>query len=99
MSQNEMKINTAAGKTEFMHLSRRDENFYIAMGQENLRQFAEYNYLGTHMNSKNIQEAKIDKKIAKFNGNVGVLYPLLKDKYVPTECKITMYNVILKSGH
>ena len=96
MSQNEMKINTAAGKAEFTHLSRRDGIFDIVMGQENLRQIDEYNYLGTHMNSKNIQEAETDKKIAKFNGNVGVLYPLLTGKYVPTECRITMYNIILK---
>ena len=41
MPRNEMKINTAARKTEFMHLSRRDENFDIAMGQENLRHSAE----------------------------------------------------------
>ena len=40
--ENGMKINTARGKTEFMMVSRRDEQYEIEMRLENIGQVSEY---------------------------------------------------------
>ena len=49
-----------------------------------------------NIESKNRQEIEINKRITKYNKTVEMLYPLLKDKFVPRECKVTIYNTILK---
>ena len=96
MSNNGMKINTAEGKTEYIVISRREEEYEIKMEEEKIKQVTDYKYLGTNINKRNLQEKEIDSRISKYNRNVGMLYPLLRDKFVPRECKITVYNTILK---
>lgn len=39
---------------------------------------------------------ELNKRIAKYNANVNMLYPILKDKNPPRKCKIIMYKTILK---
>ena len=85
-----MKINTEAGKTEFMHIGRSVEEYDITIDGSSLNQVPEYNYLGACLNSKNLQVVEIDKRIAKFSSNTGMIYPLLKDTCIPTECKVTI---------
>ena len=43
-----------------------------------------------------LQESEINNRIAKFNRNVGMMYPLLKDRHIPKECKLIIYGTILK---
>ena len=43
-----------------------------------------------------MQELEINNTIAKYNSNVGLMYPLLRDINIPRECKITIYHAILK---
>ena len=45
VTENGMKINTARDKTEFMMVSRRDEQYEIEMGLENIGQGSEYKNL------------------------------------------------------
>ena len=96
MTRNGMKINTACGKTEFIAVGRRDEQYDIMMEQEKIGQVAHYKYLGANINNRNIQEVEINERIAKYNRNVAILYPLLRDMFVPRECKVTIFNTILK---
>ena len=96
MRQNDMKINTGRGKTEFMSVSRRNEEFDISIGGNRVNQVTDYSYLGVNINSSNRQEIELNKRISKYNSNLGMMYPLLKDRYIPKECKITIYTAILK---
>ena len=43
-----------------------------------------------------MQEIEINSRIAKYNSNVGLMYPLLRDVNIPRECKVTIYYTILK---
>lgn len=92
--RNGMKMNRQ--KTEVMYVGRRREEMNIEIGQETLKQVEDFSYLGVNFNEQNMQEMEINKRIVKYNVNVGLLYPLLRDKNVPRKCKVTIYNVILK---
>ena len=96
MSLKGMKINTGKGKTEFIAVSRREEEYEIRVGEQRIQQVVDYKYLGTNINESNLQEREINKRISKYNRNVSMLYPLLRDEYIPRECKVTIYNTILK---
>ena len=97
MSQNGMKINTRKGKTEIVLISRNaDQQCDVYMGDTKLNRAQNYSHLGVNVGEKNLQELEIDNRIAKYNRNVGLMYPLMKDKNIPRECKITIYQSILK---
>ena len=51
-----------------------------------------YKYLGVNINERNMQEIEINQRIASYNTNVNMLYPILKDQSVPQESKIIIYN-------
>ena len=48
------------------------------------------------LNERNMQESEINQRMASYNNNVDMPYPLLKDQSVPQECMITIYNAVLK---
>ena len=92
---NGMKVNTKKGKTEFVVISRTPEEYDIYMDQNKITQSRNYCHLGVNVGEDNLQEIEINSTIAKYNKNVGMLYPLLKDRHIPKECKITIYRSIL----
>ena len=47
-------------------------------------------------NDGTLKEREINERMSKYNTNVGMMYPLLKDRYVPRESKIIIYKTILK---
>ena len=94
LERNGLKMNR--NRTEVMFVGHRRENFYIRAGEQPLKQVENHMYLGVHFNEGNDQEVEINKRIAKYNANVNMLYPILKDKNVPRKCKITIYKTILK---
>lgn len=97
MERNGMKINTQRGKTEIMVISRnKDRLLDIYIGQDKLNQVENYTHLGVNVGSDNMQEVEINNRIAKYNSNVGMMYPLLRDANIPTKCKVTIYQSILK---
>ena len=96
MSRNGMKINTAEGKTEFMPISRRREEYDIYMGRDRVHQTEAYKYLGTRIDAVNNQESEINARISKYTGNLVMMYPLLKERAIPREVKITIYSTILR---
>ena len=96
MRSNGMSINTAKGKTEFMHISRRREEFEVYMEDRKLHQANSYKYLGVVVDDSNIQETELNARIEKYTRNFMMLYPLMKEKCIPTQVKTTIYNTILK---
>ena len=79
-----------------MHVSRNLEEFHIEIGDEEIGQVSTYSYFGVSIDMENKQEIEINRRITKYNYNVHMLYTLLKAKFVPRDCKIRIYNTILK---
>ena len=97
MEQNGMKINTKKGKTEVMRISRdQGHQLDIFMGDDRLNQSEEYKYLGVTIGQRNLQEMEINARIAKYNSNTALIYPLLKDEFIPRKSKLIIYQSILK---
>ena len=94
MNEYGMKINI--NKTEVMSISRQDKQLNIRIGNGQLRQVTSFDYLGSKFTENNSQEAEIDNRINKFNKNLGMLYPLIRDRNVPIKCKTTIYTTILR---
>ena len=96
-NENGMKINTEKGKTEVLVISRSSRHACcVFMGQEKTHQVANYTYLGVNIRKTNLQEVETNNRIVKYNSNVGVMYPLLRDINIPREFKITIYHSIVK---
>ena len=79
-----------------MAISRQREAYDIYVGDNRITQTANYSYLGVNIEEENRQETEIDRRIAKYNSNVGALYPLLKERCVAREFKSQIYKTILK---
>ena len=89
-----LKINTK--KTEIMNINRIREQHDIYINNDKLKQTERFKYLGVLFTSDNSQEETIIDRIQKFNANLNMLYPLLKDKNIPIQCKVTIYTTILR---
>jgi len=89
-------VNTKKGTTEFLVVSRSPQQHDIYMGQNNINETVSYCHLGMNFGETNLQEVEISNRIAKYDSNVGMLYPLVKDKNIPRECKAVVYKSILK---
>ena len=96
MKSNGMKVNTKKGKTEFLVVSRLPQQHDIYMDQNRVNQTESYCHLGVNVGESNLQEDEINNRIAKYNSNLDMLYPLLKEQHVPRECKVIVYKSILK---
>ena len=96
MKANGMKVNTKKGKTEFLLVSKSPQQHDIYIDQNKINQTESYCHLDMNVGESNVQEVKINNRIAKYNSNIGMLYPLLKDKNIPCECKAIVYKSILK---
>jgi len=66
------------------------------MDEYTLNQLESYCHLGKNIWDKNLQEIEIHNRVAKYNHNVSMMYPLLEDRFVPRECKVIIYKTILK---
>ena len=96
MNANEMKVSTKKAKAEFVVITRTPGEYDIYMDQNEITQSRNYYHLGVNVGEDNLQETEINSRIAKYNKNVGMLCPLVKDRHKPRECKITIYRSILK---
>ena len=79
-----------------INVSRISEEYDVYLGRYKLNQVEEYTYLGIKLDSKHAQEMEIDNRIKKYNNNVRLMYPLLRDKNINRNCKLIIYNTILK---
>ena len=69
---------------------------YIYIGGQKLKQAENFTYLGININERNLQQAEITSRITKYNNNFRLLYPMLKDNFVPKESKVLIYTTILR---
>ena len=97
MNENGMKINTQKGEIGVLVISRYCRyTCDVLIEQDKMHQVANYTYLGVNVGETNLQEIEINERIAKYNSNVGLMYPLVRDVNIPRECKIAIYYSILK---
>ena len=90
----EMKINV--NKTEVMYVGRRNVEVGVEVGSERLKQVTSFKYLGVCFEKENKQDIELNNRICKYNSNISMLYPLLKDRNIPRKCKTTIYTTILR---
>ena len=93
---NEKGLRVNKNKTEVMKISRRNEECNIQIENHRLNQVSQFTYLGVVFNEQNKQEAEINNRIKKYNGNLSAMYPLLKDRNIPVKVKLIIFNTILK---
>ena len=94
LSANGMKISKE--KTEIMLLSREFDNVNISLEDHALHQCRNFRYLGVMFNDENRPELEINNRINKFNNNLYLLYPLMKDRHIPRKVKTVIYTTILR---
>ncbi|XP_076039378.1 uncharacterized protein LOC143024456 [Oratosquilla oratoria] len=92
MNDNGMKINI--DKTEVMSITRNERNIEIRIGEAQLKQVSEFEYLRVKVNEQNNQEIEINNRINKSNKNFGMLSVLFRDRNVPRKCKVLMYTTV-----
>ena len=91
----EMKMNVT--KSEVMVLSRGEGSCNItATGGQKLKEVNSFKYLGVNFNDSGIMEKEIDVRLTKYSKNVGLLYPLLKEREIPQKVKVTIYKTVLR---
>ena len=90
LKDNGLKLNEA--KSEVMVVSRVPETVRIIANGWELNQVEEFKYLGVVYDSTAIKETAVNDRINKYSMNVGMLYPLLKDRHVPRAVKVLIYT-------
>ena len=83
-------------KTEVMMLSKNQEVMNIRLDDHTLKQVNEFKYLGVMFGTENDILLELNCRITKFNSTLSLLYPLIKDRHVPSKAKILIYTSILR---
>ena len=94
MTTNGMKINKE--KTEVMVISRTPQEMDITLENHTLKQCRHFKYLGVKFSEENDTKVEVDHRMNKFNNNLRMLYPLMKDRYIPRRVKTLIYTSILR---
>ena len=89
-----LKLNVK--KSEVMIMSRISRQAHMTVGTTPLNQVDQFKYLGSTYGTGGVKDITINDRIQKFSSNVGLLYPLLKDKHVPKKVKTVIYTTILR---
>jgi len=80
LTDNGLKLNVK--KSEVMAVGRKPETLHITANGSELKHVESFRYLGVTFDSTASKETTINERICHYSKNVGMLYPLLKDKYV-----------------
>lgn len=90
------RLKLSLSKTEYMVVSRYPEESDLELDDGSLGYTDSFTYLGSKIESKNTLESEINNRMAKFSKNISFLYPLLRERNIPREVKVSIYNTILK---
>ena len=94
LTNNGMKISKE--KSEVMLLSRMHEEVEISLEGHILHQCRSFKYLGIMISDTNDPQLEITNRINKYNNNLYLLYPLMKDRNIPKGVKTVIYTTILR---
>ena len=90
----DMKINK--NKTEIMVVSRERHDMEIKIEGVPLKLVENFKYLGVNVNEKCDMGTEINNRIGNYTKSLRLLYPLLKEKSIPTRVKVLIYKTILR---
>ena len=82
-------------KTEVMVFGRGEEILNISLDGTILPQAKEFKYLGVKIKSTGGMHDEITERINKYCRQFHMLYPLFKEKHIPTEIKKLIYTTVL----
>ena len=84
-------------KTEVMVINRTPSQVRITLYDIKFTQMEQFKYLGCNVNTNGTLEEEINRRIAKYSQNVGMMYRLLKDRNVPRQANLVIHKTILRS--
>src|ERR1700755_960326 len=93
---NSMGMKIKREKTEVMVIAREREEIVVNIEVTRLKQAIKLKYLGVMFGEEGRQEDELREIIGRFSKNVGMLYPLLKERGIPTEVKVLIYKTIIR---
>src|ERR1700755_3687053 len=79
-----------------MVIAREREEIVVNIEGTRLKQARKFKYLGVMFGEEGRQEDELRERIGRFSKNVGMLYPLLKERGIPTEVKVLIYKTIIR---
>ena len=82
-------------KTEVMVFGRGEEVLDIRLDGTTLPQAKEFKYLGVTVKSTGGIHDEITERINKYSRQFHLLYPIFKEKHIPTEVKRLIYTTVL----
>ena len=77
-------------KTEVMVINRTPSQVRITLHDIEIKQVENFKYLRCNVNQNGTIEEEINRRIAKYSQNIGMMYRLLKDRKVPRKAKLVM---------
>ena len=85
-------------KTQVMRVGRGEdqEGAAVVLDGHEIKRARSFKYLGVKFYERNFQDEEITHRISKYNENVRMLYPLLKERNIPQKCKTTTFTSILR---
>jgi hypothetical protein len=83
-------------KTKYMMVGRGEANESIAVHGRDIERVDKFDYLGSVISHDGRMEPEIDNRISKYSRSVSALYPLLKERNIPTQVRVHIFNAILK---
>ncbi|XP_076036002.1 uncharacterized protein LOC143021964 [Oratosquilla oratoria] len=89
-----MKI--SASKSEILVLSRTPVDCNIFIGQQQMKQVANFQYLCTQVNERGLMEKEIDHRIYKYSTSLNMLHSIMRDPNIPQKVKVLIYGAILR---
>ena len=86
----QLKLNLM--KTEVMVINRTPSQVTITLHDIEIKQVEHFKYIGCNVNTNLTIEEEINRRIAKYSQNVGMImmYRLLKDRNVPRKAKLVI---------
>ncbi|KAI8500107.1 hypothetical protein Bbelb_224240 [Branchiostoma belcheri] len=93
---NEKGLKLSYDKTEYMAVGKDLVTRDLDVNGHAIKPVDTFTYLGSTVNNAATIDTEINNRIAKFSKNTGALYPLLRDRNIPTEVRVHIYTSILK---
>ncbi|KAI8484820.1 hypothetical protein Bbelb_374170 [Branchiostoma belcheri] len=93
---NEKGLKLSYDKTEYMAVGKDLVTRDLDVNGHAIKPVDTFTYLGSTVNNAATIDTEINNRIAKFSKNTGALYPLLRDRNIPTDVRVHIYTSILK---
>ena len=84
-------------KTEVMVINRTPSQVRITLHDIEIKQVENFKYIGCNVNTNGTKLEEINRRIAKYSQNVGMMYRFLNDRNIPRQVKLVIHKAILRT--